>query len=42
MLADVAEAAGAEQGIGDRVEDDVGIAVAGKAAAVRHLDARRA
>ena len=39
MLADIAEAGGAEQGIGDRVEHDVGIAVAGEAAVVRHLDA---
>ena len=39
MLADVAEAGGAEQSVSDRVEHDVGIAVAGKAAAVRHFDA---
>ena len=32
MLADVAEAGGAEQGVGDGVEHDVGIAVAGEAA----------
>ena len=28
MLADIAEADGAEQGVGDRVQDDVGVAVA--------------
>ena len=39
MLADVAEAGGAEQGVGDRVKHDVGIAVAGEAAVVRDLDA---
>ena len=39
MLADVAEAGGAEQGVGDRVEHDVGIAVPGEAAGVRHCDA---
>ena len=39
MLADVAEAGGAEQGVGDRMEHDVGIAVAGKAALVRDRDA---
>ena len=33
MLADVAEAGGAEQGVGDRMENDVGIAVAGEARA---------
>ena len=39
MLADVAEAGRAEQGVGDGVKDDVGIAVAGKPAAVGHVDA---
>ena len=34
MLADIAEAGGAEQCVGDGVEDDVGIAVAGEAAVV--------
>ena len=33
MLADVAKAGGAEQGVGDRVEHDVGVAVAGEPAA---------
>ena len=39
MLADVAEAGRAEQRVGDGMEDDVGIAVAGEAAAVRDCDA---
>src|SRR6187397_156335 len=38
MLADVAKAGGSEQGIGDRVEHDVGIAVACKSAVVGDLD----
>ena len=38
MLADVAQPGGAEQGIGDRVEDDIGIAVAGQAALMRNFD----
>ena len=42
MLADVAEAGGAEQGVGDRVEHDVGVAVAGKAARSGALRRRRA
>ena len=42
MLADVAEAGGAEQGVGDGVKHDVGVAVAGKPAAVRNCDRRRA
>ena len=42
MLADVAEARGAEQGVGDRVEDDVGVAVAGEARANGALRCRRA
>ena len=39
MLADVAEPGGAEQRVGDRMEDDVGIAVAGQAAVVGDGDA---
>ena len=39
MLADVTETRGAEQGVRDRVENDVGIAVTGEAAGVRHFDA---
>ena len=39
MLADVAEPGCAEQSIGDRMEDDVRVAVAGKAARVRNRDA---
>ena len=39
MLADIAKPGGAEQGVGDRVEDDVGVAVAGKAARMGHGDA---
>jgi hypothetical protein len=39
MFANVAKAGRAEQGVGDRVKDDVGIAVAGEAAAVRDFDA---
>ncbi len=42
MLADIAKASSAEQCIGDGMKDDVGIAVAGKPAAVGHLDTRRA
>ena len=38
MLADIAKAGGAEQSVGDRMKDDVGVAVAGKAAAMRNLD----
>ena len=38
MLADVVEAGGAKDGIGDGVEDDVGVAVPGKPAAVGHRD----
>ena len=38
MLADVAEPGGAEQGVGDRVEHDVGVAVPGQAAIVRDFD----
>src|SRR5260221_5217624 len=38
MLADVAKAGGAEQGIGEGVKDDVGIAVAGEAAVMGQLD----
>ena len=38
-LADVAERGGAEQGVGDRVEDDVGVGVAGQAALVVDPDA---
>ena len=39
MLADVAEPGRAEQRVGDRVEDDVGIAVAGESARVGNRDA---
>ena len=39
MLADVAEAGGAEQSVGDGVKHDVGVAVAGEAALMRDLDA---
>ena len=39
MLADVAETGGAQQGIGDRMEDDVGVAVAGEARGVGDRDA---
>src|SRR4051794_36053655 len=39
MLADISKAGSAEQSVGDGVEHDVGVAVTGKAAAVRHLDA---
>jgi hypothetical protein len=39
MLADVAETGGAEQRVRDCVKHDVGVAVPGKTAAVRHLDA---
>jgi tRNA-dihydrouridine synthase B len=38
MLADVAEAGRSKQSIGDRVEGDVGVAVAGEAARVRNGD----
>jgi len=38
MFADVAKSSGAQEGIGDGVKDDVSVAVAGKAAAVRDLD----
>jgi hypothetical protein len=38
MSADVAEPGGAEQSIGDRVKDDVGVAVARKAVAMRHCN----
>src|SRR5262249_15270231 len=37
VLADVAQAGGAEQGIGDRVRDHVGVAVAGETALVGKL-----
>jgi len=39
MFTDIAQARRTEQGIGDCVEDDVRVAVAGEAAFVRHLDA---
>ena len=39
MLADIAEAGGAEQSVGDGVKRDVGVAVAGKAALVGDRDA---
>ena len=38
MRADVAETGGAKQGIGDRVEDDIGVAVAREAATMRDRD----
>ena len=39
MVADIAFADRAEQGVGERVEHDVGVAMAGQAAIVRDLDA---
>ena len=39
MLADISEARGAEQGVGDGVQHDVRVAVTGEAAAVRDGDA---
>ena len=41
MLTDVAERGGAEERVGDRVQDDVGIAVAGEATRVRDRDAAK-
>jgi hypothetical protein len=38
MFADVAETRSAQQRIGNRVEDHIGITVPGKAAAMRHFD----
>ncbi len=37
MVADVAKSGGAEKRVGNRMQHDVGIAVAGKAAIVRNL-----
>ena len=39
VLADVAQPGGAEQRVGDRVGEHVGVGVAGQAALVRDLDA---
>ena len=42
MVADIAGAERAEHGVGQRMEDDVGVAMAGKALVVRDLRCRRA
>ena len=42
MLADVAEPGRAEQGVGDGVEDDVGVAVTDEAAFMRTMEAELA